>query len=168
MATLKELSIALGLLTSDSNPSAIVDGWANYVWRARDVRGCLSQAQGFCNIVHDRWDWKRKQTYDAAFKIDTQTNTITTRITLNNEDPDDNDQVCIVVSYLDADDELIGIYFANWRSLPKRSYSREAPISPSKPINAITKVLVGSKQCDVRATEDTRNFYRIRQILKQR
>ncbi|WP_246663208.1 hypothetical protein [Rhizobium sp. WL3] len=51
-------------------------------------------------------------------------NTITTRISLRNEDADDGDQVCIVVSYLDATDELVAIFFANWRALPARSYTR--------------------------------------------
>jgi hypothetical protein len=167
MTTLKELSIALGLLTSDHSPTELVDGWVNYVWRVKQLEHCLAQ-QEFCRIVSDRWDWKRPQFYDAEFKADLSSNTITTRISLRNEDADDGDQVCIVVSYLDATDELVAIFFANWRSLPTRSYTREVPIRPSKPIKDITSVMVGSKQCDVRAIEDTRNFQRIRHILRQR
>lgn len=167
MTTLKELSIALGLLTSDPTPTAVADGWVDYVWRIRDVQRCLLETD-FCSIIDDRWDWKRPQFYSAAFKTDIDSNTVTTRLTLRNEDPADDDQICIVVNYLDADGELVGIFFANWRSLSMRSYSREAPVTPSASVKNIAKVLIGSKQCEVRATEDSKNFSRIRQKLNQR
>lgn len=168
MPTLKELSLALGLLTSDPNPTALVDGWVDYVWRVRDVQHCVLDEGGWCRIVSDRWDWKRPEFYDAVFRLDLAANTITTRVTLRNEDTGDADQVCIVVSYMDANDEMIGIFYSNWQSLPGRNYTREAPITPFRSLADVAKVAIGSKQCDVHATADARNFYRIRQQLKQR
>lgn len=168
MPTLKELSLALGLFTSDPNPNALVDRWVDYVWRVRDVQQCVLDEGGWCRIVSDRWDWKRPEFYDAAFRLDSDTNTIATRITFRNEDIGDADQVCIVVTYLDASDVMVGIFFANWRSLPGRVYSREAPIIPFRSIADVGKVAVGTKQCDVQAKADAQNFYRIRRLLKQR
>lgn len=168
MPTLKELSIAFGLLSSDPYPAAEADGWKDYVWRVRDVGHCELDDRGFCHAVSDRWDWKRPEFYEASYKLDEATNTITTRISLRNEDPTDSDQVCMVVSYLDADDRMVGIFFANWRSLPQRHYSREAPIVPSRDVRNVARIAVGSKQCEVQAAADARNFSRIRQLLRQR
>lgn len=168
MPSLKELSIALGLLSSDPYPAAQADGWEDYVWRVREVGHCVLDDSGFCPVVSDRWDWKRPEFYDASFRLDIATNTITTRISLRNQDPTDSDQVCIVVRYLNAEDESIGLFFANWRSLPNRSYTREAPIVPARKIQSVTKVAVGSKQCDVTAADETQNFMRIRRLLGQR
>lgn len=168
MPTLKQLSIALGLLTSDHAAVPNEDGWENYVWRIRAAQECLVVKDGFCELVEDKWDWKRPQYYTFSFRSDPQTNSVTSRITLRNEDPEDDDQVCVVASFLDASGEEVGIFYANWRALPGRSYSREAPIWLSSDVRDIATVAVGTKQCDVKAKPDAQNFYRIRLELKQR
>lgn len=132
------------------------------------MQDCVLDKDDWCKIVSDRWDWKRREFYEAEFRSDLATNAITTRITLRNEDTGDADQVCIVVTYLDVNDKMVGIFFANWRSLPGRVYAREVPISPSRSVVDVARVAVGSKQCDVQAKADALNFYRIRQQLKQR
>ncbi len=62
----------------------------------------------------------------------------------------------------------MGIFFVNWRALPGRSYTREAPIWLPTDVRNIVTVAVGTKQCDVKAMADAENFYRIRLELKQR
>ncbi|MBW6426170.1 hypothetical protein KX729_33010 [Rhizobium sp. XQZ8] len=168
MPTLKELSIALGLLSSDHNPAAEVDGWKNYVWRVRNIADCRPVQNGYCDIISDRWDWKRQQFYQIAYRADSVSSTITTRITLRNEDSSDDDQVCIVVSYFDAMGDEIGVFFANWRALPGRAYTREAPIILSRPVSDVASLAAGSKQCDAKATIDAQNYYRMRLALKQK
>ncbi|MBB3392720.1 hypothetical protein FHT82_005509 [Rhizobium sp. BK275] len=168
MPTLKQLSIALGLLTSDHSPVPNEDGWQNYVWRVHAAQECLDVEDGYCVLVQDKWDWKRPQYYSFSFRLDPKTNSVTSRITLRNEDTEDDDQVCVVASFLNAAGQEVGIFFANWRALPGRSYSREAPIWLTTDVKEIATVAVGTKQCDVRATADAENFYRIRMELKQR
>jgi hypothetical protein len=168
MSTLKQLSIALGLLTSDHAPVPDQDGWQNYVWRVQAAQQCLHVEDGFCEVVQDKWDWKRPQYYSFAFRPDPKTNSIMSRITLRNEDPHDDDQVCVVASFLNAAGQEVGIFFANWRALPGRSYTRAAPIWLSTDVSEIATVAVGTKQCDVKAMTDAQNFYRVRLELKQR
>ncbi len=168
MPTLKQLSIAIGLLTSDHAAVPEQDGWKNYVWRVQPAQQCLTVENGYCDVVQDRWDWKRPQYYSFAFRSNPADNSVMSRITLRNEDPDDDDQVCFVASFLDAQGQEIGIFFANWRALPGRTYTREAPIWLSTDVRKIATVAVGSKQCDVKAMADAANFYRIRLAHNQR
>lgn len=168
MPSLKELSIALGLLTSDHNPVAVADGWEGYVWRVRAATDCLSEENGFCQMVRDRWDWKRPQHYAFAFATDAKSNTITSRITLQNEDPTDSDQVCIVASFVDGRGQEVAVVYVNWRSLAGRSVTRDAPVRPTVPVSSIAAVAVGTKQCDAKAEADARNFARLRRQLGQR
>jgi hypothetical protein len=168
MPTLKELSIAIGLLTSDQNPVANADGWTDYVWRIRPTEKCLAITDGFCTLVKDSWDWKRPQYYEFALRMDEANGKITSRITLQNEDPTDDDQVCIVASFLDRSGVERGVLFVNWRSIHGRSYSREAPIQLATPLKDIVTVAVGTKQCQLKALADSQNFYRKRTELKQR
>ncbi|MDC9837286.1 hypothetical protein [Rhizobium binxianense] len=168
MPTLKQLSIALGLLTSDHSPVPNEDGWQNYVWRVQATQECIAIEGGYCVLVQDKWDWKRPQYYSFSFRSDPKTNSVTSRVTLRNEDTEDDDQVCVVASFLNAAGQEVGVFFANWRALPGRSYSREAPIWLTTDVSEITTVAVGTKQCDVKATADAQNFYRIRLELKQR
>lgn len=168
MPTLKELSIALGLLTSEHSAAVDVDGWQGYVWRVRDIEHCTSLNDEPCKLLEDRWDWKRPQTYQFSLQVDTENNTVVSRIGLMNDDSSDRDNVCIVAAFLDKRGEKIGISFVNWPSPPGKHYSRSVPIRPFRPVSEITQAVIGSKQCDRAAVTDAKNFQRIRQFLKQR
>lgn len=166
---LKELSIAIGLLTSENSPVGNADGWANYVWRVRPVEQCITtDKRGFCHIVDDRWDWKRDQHYSFAFRTDPKANTLTGNLRLDNRDLADDDFVCIVAVFTDKNDEEVAVLYQNWHSLHGRAIERDVPIRPSLPVDSIVKVAVGSKQCDVHASPDAANFYRTRLQLNQR
>lgn len=168
MPTLKELSIALGLLTSDHSAAVDVDGWEGYVWRIREIDHCISISQEPCKLLTDRWDWKRPQFYDISLQTDPKNNIIVSRIGLKNDDPTDRDYVCIVAAFLDKQGEKIGITYVNWPSSPGKHYSRNVPIRPLRRVEEITQVVIGSKQCDRAAARDAENFQRVRQSLKQR
>ena len=168
MPTLKELSIAIGLLTSDQNPVANADGGTDYVWRVRPSTECLATSDGFCTLVRDSWDWKRPQYYEFAFKRDVANNAIISRIMLNNEDRSDDDQVCIVASFLDSAGTERGVLFVNWRSIHGRSYTRVAPVQLATPLKDIATIAVGTKQCQLKQLADSQNFYRKKIEHKQR
>jgi hypothetical protein len=166
---LKELSIAIGLLTSDNAPVADADGWKNYVWRVRPIDQCIAtDERGFCRIVDDRWDWKRDQRYSFSFRLDQATNGLTGHLRLDNSDPRDDDFVCIVAIFTDRNDKEVAVLYQNWHSLHGRTIERDVPVRPSLPVASIVKVAVGSKQCDAHASPDAANFYRARTELKQR
>ena len=54
MPTLKELSLALGLLGSDPFSTGEIDGWEGYVWRGRGAAACKTTVAVFCHILQDR------------------------------------------------------------------------------------------------------------------
>lgn len=168
MPTLKELSLALGLLTTEHSAAVDVDGWQGYVWRTAELRQCDSRKEQACVILRDQWDWKRQQFYEFAIQMDTAGNRVLSRIGLMNDDPSDRDYVCLVAAFLDEEAEKVGILFVNWPSSPGKHYSRMVPIRPLRPVSQITQVVIGSKQCDRSASIDARNFQRVRQLLKQR
>lgn len=168
MPSLKDISIALGLLTSDHPAAVDVDGWQGYVWRVLEINHCLSITKQSCKILEDRWDWKRPQFYDFSVELDPRNNQILSRIGLRNEDKSDIDNVCIVAAFLDGDGNEIGILFVNWPSRPGRPYARAMPIRPAVPVTGLNQVVVGTKQCSQQATADAKNYQRLRQKLKQR
>jgi len=166
---LKELTLALGLLTSDQSPVPNADGWQDYVWRIRDAGTCLAtDARGLCHLVHDRWDWKREQWYDLSFGSDPKRNLLNLRLRIDNRDPSDQDRVCVVVLFIDDKDEEVAVYYSNWLSFPRRVIDRTTPLKPARDISTIAKVAVGSKQCDGASPRDADLYMRTRYKLDQR
>lgn len=167
---LKDLSFALGLLTSDQTPVADQYGWKDYIWRLRPVEQCVSPDAGMCMVIADRWDWKRDQHYTFEFEANAETNAIVVRLGLDNRDPTDRDNVCVVALFTDADDREMAIFYQNWTSLPGRSYKRDVPIQLHSrfSVGSIAKVAIGVKQCEQKNAADSSLFYSIRTMLEQR
>lgn len=168
MPSLKDFSVALGLLASDIDPGTQPDGWKDYVWRIRSTAQCRSASEGFCQLVEDKWDWKRPQQYRFWFQFEPSTATVTARITFQNDDRTDDDQVCLVASFLNDAGDQIGILYVNWLSLPQTTYTRDVPIKLSRPAKSIKTVVVGSKQCREEQPGDEANYKRIRARLGQK
>lgn len=167
---LKELSVAISLLTSDHNPLADFYGWKDYVWRIRTIEHCDPQGGSMCDIVSDRWDWKRDQRYSFAMATDEARNGLTVRLGLDNRDPEDRDNVCVVAFFMNAEDKEVAVFYQNWVAFPGKAYRRDTPITlaPGKPVGSIRKVAVGVKPCEEKNTTDAKLFYTIRLMLDQR
>jgi hypothetical protein len=168
LTVLKSLFFLGQLLAAPSFATMEADGWKGYAWQYRPVSPCTLGNGEYCLIAKGTWDWKRPQFYEFSLRVDGRSNTIFGKITLRNHDPKDIDQVCLVAAFFDHQGSKIGILYANWRSFPTRTYTREAPIKPSLSVRSIALVAVGTKQCDPKAVADAENFYRIRTALGQR
>lgn len=165
---LRDLSLAIGLLTSDQSPVPDADGFRGYTWRVPAIEHCQPIVSGkSCVAVQSRWDWKRDQRYELAFRIEPK-NRLVVSLALDNRDPTDKDSVCAVALFTDADDNEIAVFYQNWYSLPGRAYRREVPLLPARDVTKIAKLAVGTRQCDPKAAADAKNFYRMRTALGQR
>lgn len=167
---LKDLSLAIGLLTSDQAPIPDQYGWKDFVWRIRPIEHCMMPDAGMCKVITENWDWKRDQQYSFAVQGFPATNGLTIRLGLNNRDPEDRDDVCIVAIFTNANDKEVAIFYQNWASYPGRNYARDTPLqlAPKFPVGTITKVIIGVKQCDPKNAVDAQLFYSIRTMLDQR
>nr|WP_316652514.1 hypothetical protein [uncultured Gellertiella sp.] len=165
---LKQLSLALGLLTSDRTGLVHDDGWQNYVWRVRPASQCVRVETGYCQLVRDRWDWKRDQRYVFSIRTDLGANRMSVRLKLDNRDPADTDNVCVVALFLDDNNREVAVFYQDWQVAPKSVVERSVALSPSRPVASIARVALGSRQCDGGAPGDAANFARLQKRLKQR
>lgn len=166
---LKELSLAIGLLSSDDAQVALKEGWQGYVWRVRPVEHCAApDERGFCTLLESRWDWKRDQHYVFAVKMDGEENRIETRVLIDNRDPDDDDHVCIAAVFYDREDREVAVDFRHIYSVPGQKTGGEAVLMPMRPLKEATRVAIGSKQCDAAAEEDAALFASVRDKLGQK
>ena len=162
MAFLKELSIALGLLTSDNAAVADAGGWQNFVWRTAPMACKAPDEEGFCPVVSNRWDWNRPQTYHFAYRHDLSTSSIIARVRLENRDLTNSDNVCIVAVIADRDGRELAVFYANFRSLHGRTIERQFPIFPPFPLALADQIAVGSKHCEKVNKTDNAAFREMR------
>lgn len=167
---IKDLTLALGLLSSDQTPIANHYGWEAFVWRVRPVERCMAPGTGMCPVITENWNWQRDQYYTLAVQASPETNTLTVRLGLDNQDPQERDNVCVVAIFTDANDKEVAIFYQNWTGYPGKSYARNTPLqlAPQHPVGAITKVAIGVKSCEQKNKVDAGLFYSIRSILSQR
>lgn len=166
---LKELSLAIGLLSSDNATVALKEGWKGYVWKIRPVAQCLAmQGDDYCKLHKGKWDWKRDERFRYAARFNTRGNRIDSRMTLDNRDPSDDDHVCIAAVYYDAKGVEVAVDFAVVYSLPRKVVEAGSSIRPSRPVSSIAQVAIGTKQCDPDSSRDRALFASIQQKLKQK
>jgi len=165
---LKTLSIIMGLLGSDPPPAAAIDAWPDYVWRVRAADRCIRiDSRGFCDIVDDKWDWKREQHYSFSFLKEAASNSLTVHLRLDNRDPSDDDNVCVVALFTNSRGEPVAVFYRNWFAEHGRPIEADIALHPSLPIGSIASVAVGSKQCDAPSPDDA-EFEHARLQLNQR
>ena len=163
--TLKELSLALGLLSSDSNPVPDAGGWQNFVWRVTPINHCLSvDDRGFCVAIRDKWDWKRDQHYVFGYRENAD-GAVVGRLRLENRDAADNDHVCVVALFVDGEGHELSFIYQNWPSPHGRSIDREMPTLTPLQLANVKAIVVGTKQCKIKNPDDNRPFQALRQRL---
>ncbi len=166
---LKQISLAIGLLSSENATVALNEGWKGYVWRIKPVEQCLSvEKDGFCTLLRDRWDWKRDQRYQLAVRLNKAKNLVETRATLDNRDPDDDDNVCIAAVFYDRNGQEVAIDFQNIYAPPRKVTKGAARLKPGRPVSDIARVAIGSKQCDPSAADDQAIFAAVRGRIGQK
>lgn len=171
MATdlLRSLSLAINLLGNDPNAFDDRLQWQDYAWSAPAFNQCLDQtAEGSCHAVHARWDWKRNQWVDFWYRIDRTHHTIELRLDLSNNDPHDDDFVCVTALFIGADGKDLFAFHQNWHALAgeERSQTFDYAIDPAVWQRA-QRVVVGSKQCRDGPHEDDEVFAAVKARLQQ-
>lgn len=163
------IAAALGLLTP-----AYADGradWQDYAWRSitySDCPGGVTNSAGLCPAYNQKWDWKRDQWVDIAFRFDPATGKFALSQTLTNNDRTDDDHVCVTALFVDAQGRDLYVYHQNWHSLPKATMSDTLRARISKTIFATAaKVWIGSKQCRKGAEQDDDVFARVKASIGQ-
>lgn len=143
------------LLLASLSP-ALADGradWADYYWRVRPFGQCV-EAPGDACLTHDaKWDWKRDQWVSVRYTA--TSGGIDLAITLTNNDPHDDDYVCVTILFADASDANVAAYHANLHSDPRSTLEHSARITlPEAAIARIANVDIGTKQCRQGAGQD--------------
>lgn len=164
---LKEFSLAIGLLSSDHASVALNEGWKGYVWKIRSVERCMGAAAE-CTLQRGKWDWKRDERYSYGARLSPKDNRIDTHILLDNRDPSDDDHVCVAAIYYDKRGVEVAVDFAVVYSLPRKVTEKAATLRPSRPVSAIDKVAIGTKQCDPDASADIALSRSLKARLKQK
>lgn len=166
---LKELSLAIGLLSSDNATVALKEGWQGYVWKVRPVEQCLRAGkQQDCVIGKGKWDWKRDERFQLTARFDPAGNRIDLRLGLDNRDPSDDDHVCVAAVFYDGKEREVAVSFTNLHSPARRKVETRTALAPSRPVSSIRMVAVGTKQCDPDASDDMALFDGLKSKLRQK
>lgn len=158
-----------GLLTP-----AYADGradWQNYAWQSIIYTDCpdgVTHSNGLCPAYHQKWDWKRDQWVDIAYRFDPATGRFFLSQTLTNNDRADDDYVCVTALIVDAAGHDLYAYHQNWHSVHRKQLSDTLTARLPKTIFAhAAKVLIGSKQCRQGAGQDDAIFARVKTAIGQ-
>jgi hypothetical protein len=152
---LNAISLAVNLLGNDPNVHDDRQEWRDYAWVEPGYNSCIgTDKTGFCHAAHQKWDWKRNQWVDFAYKV-TSPGKLAVGLTLTNNDPTDADDVCVTGLFLDAAGHDVTVFHENVHIGPEAVQRVTRTFSVSANFSKIVKtVVVGSKQCRDGATED--------------
>lgn len=138
------------------SPSAEAGGrgdWENYAWQKFNVASCVADPAGtlICPPYHQKWDWKRNQWVDIAITIRGNRLHLTQQLTDN--DPMDQDYVCVTALVLDATGRDLIAHHQNWQISAGQTLTDDFTYSSPRLDQAQT-IHIGSKQCRDGAEQD--------------
>ena len=167
LSALKALSLAINLAHNDPTIVAHLAEWKGYAWTHMELSNCSSSSA--CVVPRQRWDWHREQWVDFQFQADAGRAIVT--LSLTNDDPTDDDFVCVTAAFLDYDSKPLFVFHQNWHLAPGQAISREFSISVPAGAASPHTVAVGSKQCRNGPGEDDdvykKSLKRLRQTSPQ-
>lgn len=148
-------ALALLLLLASFSP-AFADGradWSEYYWRVKPFGQCLDAPGNGCLTHHAKWDWKRDQWVTVRYA--STGSGLDLAITLTNNDPHDDDYVCVTILFADVANANVAAYHANLHSDPRSTLEHRARVTvPEAALARIAKVDIGTKQCRQGARQD--------------
>ena len=151
-------TIAGGIMAFAPQASAEGRGdWQGYAWQKFDIAKCLPDASGtlVCPAYHQKWDWKRNQWVDVAIAITGSHLHLVQQLTDN--DPRDQDYVCVTALVLDgAGNDLIA-HHQNWQISADQQLADAFEYS-SPALGQATSIHIGSKQCRDGAGQDDATY----------
>lgn len=156
------LSLALGLLGSD--PSVNAGQWKDYVWKTQAVGTCITKG---CAPIALKWDWKRPQRVEVTLAPSRRGLTVTNRLV--NNDPSDDDDVCVTLLMRDKAGRTVAVWHENRHSWPRTDTSTTQEIRLGKGVlTAIRSVALGTKQCRKGLGQDDGIYRRTKAALGQK
>ncbi|SEP96154.1 hypothetical protein SAMN05428969_1304 [Devosia sp. YR412] len=159
---LRTLLLATLLLILPSN--AFADGrtdWKDYAWQEIKLTKCASDSMTVaCPLYHQKWDWKRNQWVDITISMDLVRGELELTQRLTDNDPKDDDHVCVTALGVDAAGNNIIAHHQNWHMHPRQIEERAFSIRSSR-LSSITSLFIGSKQCRQGASQDDDLYARV-------
>lgn len=159
LATLSATFLSFG-----SPGGAFADGradWHDYAWQQIPITQCASQGDLLtCPLYHQKWDWKRNQWVDIAITLDLAGGELQLNQRLTDNDPADDDHVCVTVLAVDAEGQNTLAHHQNW-------YMRHGDVTESSftyrssALAEVATIYLGSKQCRDGATQDDALYARV-------
>jgi len=148
-------ALALPLVLASLSP-AFADGradWSDYYWRVKPFGQCVDAPGEGCLTHHAKWDWKRDQWVTVRYEA--TNGGLDLAITLTNNDPHDDDYVCVTILFADESNANVMAYHANLHSDPRSTFEHKAHVALTDPaLVRIAKVDIGTKQCRQGARQD--------------
>jgi hypothetical protein len=136
---------------------AFADGradWEGYSWQKIDISSCaVRAAELVCPQYHQKWDWKRDQWVDITINMDRETGQLQLSQQLSNNDPRDNDDVCVTVIMVDGFGRNLVAHHQNWHTLHGDVLRQTFRYYSSHLADAAT-IHLGSKQCRKGSEQD--------------
>lgn len=170
LRALTEAATALLLLTTPAIADGRVD-WQDYAWQTiayTDCPGSVTDADGLCPAYHQKWDWKRNQWVDIAFRFNPANGKLVLSQRLTNNDRTDDDHVCVTALFVDAQGHDLYAYHQNWHSLPHDVMQQTFRATLPRAIFATAaKVIIGSKQCRKGEAQDDDVFAAVKAAIGQ-
>ena len=161
---LKELSLAIGLLSTNPSASGYAMGLRGYVWQIADMISCQVQSRTACLLISSRWDWKRPQFY-SIYRNNTIGNKINFQVELNNRDAHDTDVVCVFVILSDYQHRILSSHFSTVKILPRSRKTFDFDLYSAK--GDILRIEIGTKQCDENTAAEIATARRIEASIAQ-
>ena len=150
---------AATILAFGSPQGAFADGrgdWTGYAWQKIEIAKCATEGSTIaCPLYHQKWDWKRNQWVDIAITIRGNSLHLTQQLTDN--DPRDQDYVCVTALVLDAAGNDLIAHHQNWQIAAGEKLADAFDYSSSRLAEAKT-IHIGSKQCRDGAGQDDATY----------
>ena len=159
------LAIAAATLLALGAPNgAFADGrgdWDGYAWQQIEIAECATEGSTIaCPLYHQKWDWKRDQWVDIAVSIDLAKSELTLSQRLTDNDPRDQDYVCVTVLAVDATGRDIVAHHQNWEMGPGDVMEQDFRYASSA-LDQVATIFLGSKQCRDGADQDDETYARV-------
>jgi hypothetical protein len=150
-------TLAATLLSFGAAEGAFADGrgaWSGYAWQQIKVADCLADGTTLrCPRYHEKWDWKRNQWVDISIELDVARGELRLSQRLTDNDPNDDDYVCVTALAVDAAGADVIAHHQNWHMSPG-AVEEQSFRYASSALQQVTTIHIGSKQCRQGAGQD--------------
>ncbi|KQX42455.1 hypothetical protein ASD04_00330 [Devosia sp. Root436] len=157
-------TLAATFLSFGAAQGVFADGrsdWNGYAWQKIDIADCTPSGSLLqCPLYHQKWDWKRNQWVDISVTLDLDRGVLNLTQRLTDNDPRDDDYVCVTALAVDAGGANVVAHHQNWH-MASGLVEEKAFSYASGGLDAVTTIHIGSKQCREGAGQDDALYARV-------